>query len=78
MARQELSKLICSECGKAMAHCVCESPAKQRAVMVRVFTEAEVREAAERLDAGEPLAALDYLRELLDGGKQREPTRRRL
>lgn len=61
----ELVKVICRDCRRSIHKCVCRGPMKERAMQVRVFEERDVRRAFERLDAGEPLAALDVLRELL-------------
>lgn len=65
--RPELIKMICQECKRSITTCLCPGPVKNRAAIVRVFTEEEVSEVERRLDAGEPLAALSLLRELLRG-----------
>lgn len=77
-AKANLIKIICDRCRWPISRCVCGGRMKDHAIQVRVFEERDVREAFEKLDAGEPLAALDQLRELLDGreGERRRPHRR--
>lgn len=77
MKPPELEKLICGECRHSVFRCICAGPKKANAITVRVFTEDDVREGYERLEAGEPLAALDFFRELLDEERSRHPIMRR-
>lgn len=80
-AKPKLVKTICDRCRWPITKCVCGARMKEHAIQVTVFEERDVRAAFEKLDAGEPLAALDHLRDMLAvTGEKREhrPPRRRL
>lgn len=77
--RPDLIKVICKRCRRSIHKCVCGGRMRENAIQVRVFEEDAVRKGFDMLDAGEPMAAFDYFRDLLDGeSKVRRLPRRRL